>query len=225
MIKAVLFDLDGTLADTALDLGAALNRVLQKHGLPKQPMQAIRPLASHGASGLIELGTGISRDQVEHAALRQEFLDEYELCFADQTVLFAGVNDLLRALAEKNIKWGIITNKPQRFTDRLVPQLGLEVKPAIVVSGDTTSAPKPSTIPMYYACDQIQVAARDCLYVGDAERDMQAGKNADMHTVLAKWGYIAQTDQIQTWPVDHSIDHIGQILTIVDTLNDHAGGR
>lgn len=220
MIKAVLFDLDGTLADTALDLGAALNRLLQKHGLSMQPMEAIRPLASHGASGLIELGTGISKNTPEHAVLRQEFLDEYELCFTEQTVLFTGINELLLSLSERQIKWGIITNKPHRFTDRLVPQLGFKVEPHVVVSGDTTSAPKPSTIPMLFACDQIGVSAADCLYIGDAERDMQAGNNAGMTTVLAKWGYIAQTDQPQTWPVNYTIDYAGQILEIIEEINN-----
>jgi N-acetyl-D-muramate 6-phosphate phosphatase len=220
MIKAVLFDLDGTLADTALDLGAALNRLLQKHGLSMQPMEAIRPLASHGASGLIELGTGISKNTPEHAVLRQEFLDEYELCFTEQTVLFTGINELLLSLSERQIKWGIITNKPHRFTDRLVPQLGFKVEPDVVVSGDTTSAPKPSTIPMLFACDQIGVSAADCLYIGDAERDMQAGNNAGMTTVLAKWGYIAQTDQPQTWPVNYTIDYAGQILEIIEEINN-----
>lgn len=220
MIKAVLFDLDGTLADTALDLGAALNRLLQKHGLSMQPMEAIRPLASHGASGLIELGTGISKNTPEHAVLRQEFLDEYELCFTEQTVLFTGINELLLSLSERQIKWGIITNKPHRFTDRLVPQLGFKVEPDVVVSGDTTSAPKPSTIPMLFACDQIGVSAADCLYIGDAERDMQAGNNAGMTTVLAKWGYIAQTDQPQTWPVNYTIDYAGKILEIIEEINN-----
>lgn len=220
MIKAVLFDLDGTLADTALDLGAALNRLLQKHGLSMQPMEAIRPLASHGASGLIELGTGISKNTPEHAVLRQEFLDEYELCFTEQTVLFTGINELLLSLSERQIKWGIITNKPHRFTDRLVPQLGFKVEPDVVVSGDTTSAPKPSTIPMLFACDQIGVSAADCLYIGDAERDMQAANNAGMTTVLAKWGYIAQTDQPQTWPVNYTIDYAGQILEIIEEINN-----
>lgn len=216
MFKAVLFDLDGTLADTALDLGVALNRMLQKHELPPQPIEAIRPLASHGASALIELGTGICRDLPEHAALRQEFMNEYELCFTDKTVLFSGINELLLSLDKRQIKWGIITNKPQRFTDRLVPKLGLSVKQAVMVSGDTTTAPKPSTIPMFYACDQIRVPAAKCLYVGDAERDMQAGRNAGMTTVLAEWGYIATTDRPSTWAVDHMIQHPSQIIDLLE---------
>ena len=215
MFKAVLFDLDGTLADTALDLGGALNKVLQKRGLPLQPMEAIRPLASHGASGLIELGTGIGKNEPEHAALRQAFLDEYELCFHEQTVLFTGVNAMLRSLDEQQIKWGIITNKPQRFTNRLVPELGLCIPPAVVVSGDTTAAAKPSTIPMFYACEQIGVAAEECLYVGDAERDMQAGKNSGMTTVLAEWGYIAASDKPEKWLVDYAIQNASQILELL----------
>ncbi|PIT12829.1 phosphoglycolate phosphatase [Snodgrassella alvi] len=215
MIKAVLFDLDGTLADTAPDLGAALNRVLEKQHLPPKSMAEIRPVASHGAAGLIKLGTGMQADNPEFAALRQAFLAEYELHFTEQTVLFGGIDEVLQKLAQQGIAWGIITNKPHVFTDRLVPKLGCSIAPAVVVSGDTTSAPKPSTEPMLYACQQIGVAPENCLYIGDAERDMQAGRNAGMITVLANWGYIGAEDNTASWPTDYIIEQPKEILELL----------
>lgn len=215
MTRAVLFDLDGTLADTALDLGGALNRLLKRRGLPEKSMAEIRPVASHGASGLILLGAGIGRNHPEHARWRQDFLDEYEQGFARETVLFDGVNEMLLGLQQKNIAWGIITNKPHTFTDRLVPQLGFVSPPAVVVSGDTTDEPKPSTKPMYFACAQLGIAPDECWYVGDAERDMQAGKQAKMRTVLADWGYIADSDDTASWPVDAVIQQPIQVLDLL----------
>lgn len=215
MIKAVLFDLDGTLADTAPDLGIALNNVLQKQNLPPKTMAEIRPVASHGAAGLIKLGTGMQPDNPAFAALRQDFMAEYELHFTDQTVLFGGINELLEKLAEQNIFWGIITNKPHVFTDRLVPKLGCSIEPAVIVSGDTTSAPKPSTEPMFYACRHIGVAPENCLYIGDAERDMQAGRNAGMITVLANWGYIGAEDNISQWPANYIVEQPKEILQLL----------
>ncbi len=214
-VKAVLFDLDGTLADTALDLGAALNRLLKRKGLPEKDMADIRPVASHGANGLILLGAGIGKDHSDHKYWRADFLAEYENGFADATVLFDGVNDMLSALTRRGIAWGIITNKPHVFTCRLVPQLGFAIPPAVVVSGDTTDEPKPSVKPMLYACEQLGVAPENCWYVGDAERDMQAGKNAGMRTVLANWGYIAVSDRVADWPADEVIERPGDILNLL----------
>ncbi|SUA35934.1 phosphatase [Neisseria zoodegmatis] len=206
MTEAVLFDLDGTLADTALDLGGALNTLLRRHNLPEKSIAEIRPVASHGASGLILMGAGISKDHPEHARWRQEYLAEYERCFDHETVLFDDINRLIAELDKRGIKWGIITNKPHTFTHRLVPKLGFSIPPAVVVSGDTCGEAKPSTKPMFYACEQIGVKPENCIYVGDAERDMQAGRNAGMKTVLADWGYIAAEDQTGEWPHDARID-------------------
>lgn len=215
MTEAVLFDLDGTLADTALDLGGALNTLLRRHGLPEKSMDEIRPVASHGASGLILLGAGIAKEHPEHTDWRQEYLAEYERCFDKETVLFNGINPLINDLVARGIKWGIITNKPKRFTDRLVPKLGLAHPPSVVVSGDTCSQPKPSTEPMFYACEQIGVAPEKCIYVGDAERDMEAGKNAGMKTVLVDWGYIAPTDKMEEWLYDWRIATPAALLEYV----------
>ena len=212
-LQAVLFDLDGTLADTALDLGGALNALLAHHGLAPKAMEEIRPVASHGASGLILLGAGITKDHPEHHRWRQEYLAEYERCFDCDTVLFDGINPLILALNERGLQWGIITNKPKTFTNRLVPKLGFAIPPATVVSGDTCREAKPSTLPMLYACQAIGVAPENCLYVGDAERDMLAAKNAGMTAVLANWGYIADTDAPEQWLQDYAIDTPLDLLT------------
>ena len=214
-IKAVLFDLDGTLADTALDLGGALNTMLREQGLPEVSMDEIRPVASHGASGLLKLGMNLDKTDPNHARLRQQYLDTYETCFDKDTVLFAGIDDLVQAIHARGLKWGIITNKPHIFTHRLVPQLGFSVAPDGVVSGDTTAEAKPSTKPMFYACEQIDIAPEACLYVGDAERDMQAGKNAGMKTVLVSWGYIHADDKTEEWPADSVIDTPEQLLQLL----------
>ncbi len=214
-IKAVLFDLDGTLADTALDLGGALNTMLREQGLPEVSMDEIRPVASHGASGLLKLGMNLDKSDPNHARLRQQYLDTYETCFDKDTVLFEGIDDLVQTIHARGLKWGIITNKPHTFTHRLVPQLGFSVAPDVVVSGDTTAEAKPSTKPMFYACEQIDIAPEACLYVGDAERDMQAGKNAGMKTVLVSWGYIHADDKTEEWPADSVIDTPEQLLQLL----------
>ncbi|HFC6221434.1 TPA: HAD family hydrolase [Neisseria meningitidis] len=205
MIQAVLFDLDGTLADTALDLGGALNTLLARHGLPAKSMDEIRTQASHGAAGLLKLGAGITPDHPDYARWRTEYLDEYDRRYAQDTALFDGVDELIAELGRRGIQWGIITNKPMRFTDKLVPKLGFAVPPAVVVSGDTCGEPKPSVKPMLYACGQIHAVPQHTLYVGDAERDMQAGRNAGMTTVLAEWGYISDEDDTDSWQADYRI--------------------
>ncbi|MDK2124953.1 phosphoglycolate phosphatase [Parachitinimonas caeni] len=212
MIRAILFDLDGTLADTAPDLGAALNRLLAEEGRAPVGYEAIRPVASHGARGLIELGFGLGRDHPEFDALRQRFLDHYEHHFCEHSKLFEGVNATLEALAAKGLAWGIVTNKPMRFTDRLVPNLGLTVPPGVVVSGDTVGVAKPDPRPMRYAADQLGLPAEECWYVGDAERDIAAGRAVGMKTVLADYGYIASTDSPDEWGADLRIAHPFELL-------------
>lgn len=211
-IQAVLFDLDGTLADTALDLGRALNILRVREGLSEIPIELIRPIASHGANGLLQLGFGMDKSHPEHAQFRRDYLDAYESCFDCDTVLFHGINPLLLALHEQGLPWGIVTNKPERFTERLVPKLGFATPPQVVVSGDTTGEAKPSVKPMHYAADALNVAAAACLYVGDAERDMRAGRDAGMKTVLVRWGYIAEDDDTDSWAYDIAIDAPHQIL-------------
>ncbi len=212
MIRAVLFDLDGTLADTAADLGAALNRLLAEEGRPPVGYELIRPVASHGARGLIHLGFGIDKQDPEFEDYRRRFLDHYEASFADLTTLFDGINSLLQALEQRGLKWGIVTNKPMRFTDRLVPALPWAVPPAAVVSGDTTGVPKPDPKPMLHAAELLGVPASACLYLGDAERDVEAARAAGMKAIIASYGYISDTDTPETWGADGFIDRPEELL-------------
>ena len=212
MTRAVLFDLDGTLADTAQDLGAALNRLLQEHGKSPLPYASIRPVASHGARGLINLGFGIDRDHPEFESLRQRFLDYYDTSFADLTTIFDGINNLLQQLAQRDIAWGVVTNKPMRFTDRLVPALPWSVQPGVIVSGDTVGVPKPDPRPLLYAAEQLGVAPDQCIYLGDAERDVEAAIAAGMKPLIANYGYIAETDLPESWGAAGFIDRPEQLI-------------
>ncbi len=212
MIKAVLFDLDGTLADTARDLGAALNRLLVEEGLSPLPYETIRPVASHGARGLVRLGFGAELGAERMEALRVRFMDLYDANLAEATTLFDGVNELISELEARGLVWGIITNKSMRFTDRLVPWLPFATPPAVTVSGDTVGVAKPDPKPMLYAAERIGIAPEHCIYVGDAERDIQAGRVVGMKTALAAWGYIADGDKPEAWGADCEIAHPLELL-------------
>lgn len=213
--KTVLFDLDGTLADTALDLGGALNTLLRAHQLPEQNINAVRPIAGLGSGALITLGFGIDNEHPEHEGLKQAFLDEYQQNFKKDTILFEGINGLIQALRARDCRWGIITNKHARFTDLLVPKLGFYDQPDVVVSGDTTDEAKPSVKPMLYACDALGVAPETCVYVGDALRDIEAGRRAGMKTVLVNWGYFTEAEQPDTWGADVRIDEPMALLDFI----------
>ncbi|WP_018152221.1 HAD family hydrolase [Leeia oryzae] len=212
---AILFDLDGTLADTAIDLGGALNCLLKEEGQASVPYTRIRPVASHGARGLIQLGFGIDKNHHQFESYRLRFLNHYEHLFCDRTVLFDGVDQLLNQLTAKGIKWGIVTNKPMRFTDRLVPKLGFTTEPGTVVSGDTVGVAKPDPKPMYHAAAELGVNPEDCWYVGDAERDIEAGRAAGMTTVLANYGYISEDDTPDTWGAVFTIDTPDQLIELI----------
>jgi 2-phosphoglycolate phosphatase len=214
MIQGVLFDLDGTLADTAADLGAALNRLLAEHGREAQPYAAIRPIASHGARGLIELGFGITPAHSEYDQLRSDFLNHYEQALCEHTRLFDEVPELLDALNSRSLRWGIVTNKPSRFTDPLVAQLPFANRPGTVVSGDTCGVPKPDPAPLLYAARELELPPSQLLYVGDAERDIEAGRRAGMTTIIADWGYIDATEQPEQWQADFRIQTPLQLLDI-----------
>lgn len=220
-IQAVLFDLDGTLADTALDLGGALNALLRAKRLPEKKLVDIRPYASHGSGALLEFGAGITPEHPDLETWRQEYLAQYDLCFDKDTVLFDGVNELISELDARGLVWGIITNKPARFTDKLIPKLNFAIAPAVVVSGDTCGEAKPSVKPMLYACEKINRLPENCLYVGDAQRDIQAGQNSGMISVLAEWGYIADTDDVESWHYDYAVRQPLDILDILDIVERH----
>ena len=216
MIKAVLFDLDGTFADTAPDLGAALNHVRSLHQLPPLPLEITRLQASHGSAGLLKLGFNVTPDDAAFPALRDAFLAHYTAHICDHTTLFPGMAELVAALEQRGLPWGIVTNKPQRFTLPLMQALGMASRAACLVSGDTCAHPKPHPEPMLHAASIIGVAPESCLYLGDDKRDMEAGHAAGMPALIALYGYIDPQAQLDTWPASGSIS---SPLALLDHIN------
>ena len=211
--RAVLFDLDGTLADTAPDLAGAINRIRVRRGLAPTPYEQLRPFASAGARGLIGASFGLKPGDEGYDALRIAFLDEYEATIAEQSRLFSGMGETLAGLETRGIAWGIVTNKAARFTEQLVPLIGL-AHAACVVSGDTTPHSKPHPAPLLEASRQLQVDAEDCWYVGDDLRDIQAGKAAGMTTIAAAWGYCGTAGPAD-WNADAQLASPAEILDLI----------
>ena len=196
---SVLFDLDGTLLDTANDLGEALNFVLHKHNLPAVAREKYRPVASDGSKGLLELGFGDQLPLFNYDELRNEFLTYYEKNIAVHTKLYPGIAELITELNNKNIPWGIVTNKPEYLSKILVPKFPEFEKCKSLIAGDTLPQRKPDPSPLFFACEQMNINPVDCIYVGDAPRDIEAGNRANMFTVIAEWGYISNIDESKSW--------------------------
>jgi len=216
MIQAVLFDLDGTLADTAPDLGYALNLLRERHGLAPLAQETIRPYASHGTRGLFEIGFGMTPEDARFDPMREEYLELYTANLCRFTQLFPGMAALLEALEERNVHWGVVTNKPARFTNPLLEQLGLIKRAASIISGDTCLHPKPHPEPLLCAAREIGVAPQTCLYVGDAERDIEAARAAGMPALIADYGYLGAADCPETWGAQGRIDTPLGILTFLE---------
>ena len=211
-IKTILFDLDGTLVDTAPDLGRALNMQRERHGLPPLPQETIRPFASHGSRGLLGIGFELTPADAEFPAMRDEYLDLYDEVFTQAPVLFDGMGEVLEALESLDMQWGVVTNKPRRFTGRLMQALRLDARAACIVSGDDAERPKPYPDTLLLACELALCAADACLYVGDAERDIVAGHAAGMRTVVARYGYLDEHDAPETWRAEFMIDTPQELL-------------
>lgn len=213
--QAVLFDLDGTLADTAPDLADALNRLRREEGKRPIPLARVRPFASAGARGLLRAGFGVGPGDAEYEALRAAFLEHYRARTCVKTKLFPGVRPLLSALRARAIPWGIVTNKLQRFTDRIVARLGLA--PDCVVCGDTTPHTKPHPAPLLAAAERLGVAATRCWYLGDDLRDMQAARAAAMRPVAVLWGYHhPEGGDPVSWQADALIERPADLLALLE---------
>ena len=211
-VDAVLFDLDGTLADTAPDLAGALNRVRVDRGLDPLPFARLRPHASHGARGLIGAGFGCTPDHGGFAPLRDAFIAHYESALCVDSTLFPGIDLLLDAIEARALRWGIVTNKVTRLTLPLVAELGLASRAGAIVCGDTTAHPKPHPEPLLHAARALGVAPARCVYVGDAARDIEAGRAAGMHTLVASYGYLGDADAPEDWLADGTLDAPGDLL-------------
>ncbi|MBA5605393.1 HAD-IA family hydrolase [Duganella sp. FT3S] len=211
--RAILFDLDGTLADTAPDLAAAVNLLRHERGLAPTAYELLRPTASAGARGMIGAAFGLQPHDEGFAVLREGFFDNYEAAIAVHSTLFPGVRELLDGITEAGLAWGIVTNKPARFTDPLVPLIGLG-QAGCVVSGDTTPHAKPHPAPLLEAASRLGLAPEQCWYVGDDLRDIQAGQAAAMLTIACGWGYCGATEP-QSWPADYLLDTPHALLNLL----------
>jgi 2-phosphoglycolate phosphatase len=214
-ISGVLFDLDGTLLDTANDLGAALNFVLRKYNLAEVAREDYRPIASDGALGLLTLGFADDLDAYDYEQLRAEFLAFYEDNIAVHTCLYPGVTELLSTLNEQKIPWGVVTNKPEGLTRKLLPHYPEFEKCLSLIGGDTFVNRKPHPEPILKACEEICVPSEQCLYVGDALRDIEAGNSANTTTVIAKWGYILAGEDCKNWQADYHAETPLAVLSFI----------
>jgi phosphoglycolate phosphatase len=212
VIKAVLFDLDGTFADTAPDLAAALNHTRATRHLPPLPLDVIRPQASHGSPGLLKLGFGTEPGAPDYDELRRIFLDYYERNICTHTRLFPGMAELVSALEQRGIKWGIVTNKPHRYTVPLMQALGYAERAACLISGDTCAHAKPHPEPMLKACEITGVTPEQCLYLGDDRRDMQAANTAAMPGIIANYGYVGSDVSETNWNARGSVNNPMELL-------------
>lgn len=215
---AVLFDLDGTLVDTARDLANALNYLLEQEGEKPLSFEEIRPHASHGTVALIRVGFGIDDSDSRFQRFRQAIIDRYLAHIADESVLFEGMTSVLEYLEEQGHPWGVVTNKPGFLTQPLMEQLELINRAAVVVSGDTLKQSKPDPAPLLYACEQIGSDPRTSIYIGDAERDISAGRAAGMHTITAHYGYIGENDSPTSWGADNEVTHASQLKSLIEQL-------
>jgi 2-phosphoglycolate phosphatase len=212
---AILFDLDGTLLDTAKDLGNALNHILIELGRPTVDYDVYRNIASDGAKGMLELGFGQDLKSLDFASLRQQFLDYYENNICVDTEYFVGIESLLLALNKNNVPWGIVTNKPEFLTLQLVTSFPLLQNCAVIISGDTLSERKPHPLPLLHAQEKLTMTSPNTWYVGDAERDIQAANAANMISVIAQYGYITDMQQTTKWNADLSIDDPRDLLAYI----------
>ena len=198
-IRAVLFDLDGTLIDSAPDLGVAADKMRVDRGLPSLPLERYRPMAGAGARGMLGVAFGITPEHPDYAALREEFFVNYENCMTERTYVFQGIAELITQLLGQGLAWGVVTNKSMRFTQPLTQRMSLFATASAVVAGDSTPHAKPHPAPLLEAARQLRLEPARCIYVGDDERDVAAGLAAGMGTVAATYGYLGSNADTLLW--------------------------
>ena len=220
-LSCVLFDLDGTLVDTAPDLILCLNKALSSHGLTTVTDETIKPFISFGAVAMINESLNQSISEAFRTDILETMLDLYQNNIAEHTVFFNGMANTLDAIEAQGLKWGVVTNKRERFTNPLMDALKLTDRAACIISGDTTANPKPHVEPMLAACKQAAVKPQECVYIGDARHDITAGKNAQMKTLAALYGYIKPGDTPETWGADALIESPEQLATWITSALCH----
>jgi len=214
-IKAILFDLDGTFADTAPDMARALNVIRFQRGLPALPLATIRPHVSRGASGMLDVGFGINLQHETFATLRDAFYDEYQQNICIESALFDGIETLVDTLEQRDIVWGIVTNKAARFALPIAQMLGFAERAACIVCGDTTAHTKPHPAPLLHAAHAIGIPPSHILYVGDDERDIRAAHAAGMRGVAAVYGYISADSDPEYWNAEYSISTPAELALLL----------
>ena len=210
--RAVLFDLDGTLVDSATDLGRAADKMRTDRGLEPRPLAQYRAMAGAGARGMLGIAFGIAPGDPDFDLLREEFFSNYTACMFDHTAAFDEVTDLIAALDARGLRWGVVTNKAARFTEPLLRALPVFASCAVAVSGDTTPHAKPHPEPLFEAARRLGIAPGQCIYVGDDERDIVAGRAAGMVTVVANYGYLGSEASVKAWRADAEINSPLQLL-------------
>jgi phosphoglycolate phosphatase len=216
-LTCVLFDLDGTLVDTAPDLIACLNIALTEHGFAPAPYQQVRPFISFGAEAMIKHSSAASAHQ-HHTQILETMLNIYENNIVQHGGFFAGIAETLHYIETHGLKWGVVTNKRERFTQPLMQALALTNRAACIISGDTTNNSKPHPEPMLEACKRAKVIPEQCVYIGDARHDITAGKNANMKTLAAVYGYLTETDQPEQWGADDLVTAPAQISAWIESV-------
>ena len=216
-IQAVLFDLDGTLIDSAPDLGAAADKMRLDRGLPSLAPQRYRPMAGAGVRGMISVAFGLTPEHADFAALKEEFFVNYERCMTQRTYVFEGVQSLVGQLQRRGMRWGVVTNKAARFTEPLTRGMDLFAGAAVVISGDTTPHAKPHPAPLFEAARRLALVPSQCVYVGDDERDIAAGRAAGMGTVAATYGYLGTRTDIAQWGAHAAINSPLELLELLTT--------
>ncbi len=210
--KCILFDLDGTLVDTAPDLGAALNSLLIEDGRKPLDAEVMRPYSSQGSRGLLRLGYGINQEDSGYTEMRERYLKVYAENLCNDSVVFEGINELLLELDTLGIAWGVVTNKPSNLANPLMDQLTFATPPACIIGADQVPKPKPDPAALELACELTGFHAENCIYVGDARRDIVAGCRAGMRTVAVTYGYIQKGDFPDQWGADRIINQPSEIL-------------
>jgi phosphoglycolate phosphatase len=216
-IQAVLFDLDGTLIDSAPDLGAAVDKMRVDRGMPSLPLLHYRPMAGAGARGMIGLAFGFTPEHPEYDALKEEFFCNYENCMTERTFAFEGVSQMIEALVSAKLPWGVVTNKSKRFAEPLTQGMSLFETAAVVISGDTTPHAKPHPAPLLEAARRLGIAPEACVYVGDDERDIVAGHAANMKTVAATYGYLGVHSDVEKWGAHAQIHSPSELLNLISS--------
>jgi phosphoglycolate phosphatase len=215
-VRAVLFDLDGTLVDSAPDLGLAADRMRLVRGLHSLPLEGYRPHAGSGARGMLGVAFGISPEHGDYEALREEFYCQYEASLTERTSAFPGVIELLEALLQRGLRWGVVTNKAQRFSMPLTRSMPFFDSASTIISGDTTAHIKPHPAPLLEAARRLDLSPIDCLYVGDDARDIMAGRAAGMTTVAALYGYLGADADVALWGADAEVTSPTELLKLLE---------